>query len=480
MSRPLIAILRGLEPSEASEMADALIEAGIDRIEVPLNSPQPLDSIAAMAKSHGDRAVIGAGTVLTAEDVANVADVGGQIVVSPNMDLAVIAKTAALGMQSFPGVLTPTECFAALQAGATGLKVFPAFQMGIEGLKALRAVSALRDGDLHGRRRWRRQFRRLADGRRKRLRHRLGALQTGPYGRGCCGARARNCRRFRRRRAMIFDARRCELGEGPLWHPERGQLFWFDILGKRLLTRTETQESEWDFEENVSAAGWIDQSKLLVASETGLHVFDIETGGSEFVAPLEADQPDTRSNDGRADPWGGFWIGTMSKSHKEKAGAIYRFYRGEIRTLFAPHHDPERDLFFPRPALWLLYATHGRASSIGSGCAEASGWPMGEPEPFIDLREAAVTPDGAVVDAAGTLWNAQWGANRVAAYSPEGEFIEAIAFPARQTSCPAFGGSDLGTLFCTSAARGLTGETEGLTFATESATKGQREHQVIL
>jgi 2-dehydro-3-deoxyphosphogalactonate aldolase len=140
MSRPLIAILRGLEPSEASEMADALIEAGIGRIEVPLNSPQPLDSIAAMAKSHGDRAVIGAGTVLTAEDVANVADVGGQIVVSPNMDLAVIAKTAALGMQSFPGVLTPTECFAALQAGATGLKVFPAFQMGIEGLKALRAV----------------------------------------------------------------------------------------------------------------------------------------------------------------------------------------------------------------------------------------------------------------------------------------------------------------------------------------------------
>ena len=140
MSRPLIAILRGVETSEAAEMAAALIDAGIDRIEVPLNSPDPFKSIKAMVDSHGVTALIGAGTVLTAEDVAHVSRVGGKLVVSPNADAEVIGATVNLGMQSFPGVLTPSECFMALKQGASGLKVFPSFMMGTEGLKALRAV----------------------------------------------------------------------------------------------------------------------------------------------------------------------------------------------------------------------------------------------------------------------------------------------------------------------------------------------------
>lgn len=140
MSRSIIAILRGVTPSEAVDMCKACIDAGIDKIEVPLNSPDPIESIQAMAKAFGDRALIGAGTVLTTDDVQAVANAGGKLIVSPNCDPEIIKLSKSLGLQSWPGVMTPTECFTALKAGADGLKVFPGSLLGPEGIKAIRAV----------------------------------------------------------------------------------------------------------------------------------------------------------------------------------------------------------------------------------------------------------------------------------------------------------------------------------------------------
>ena len=138
--RPLVAILRGLDPADAKPMLEALVDAGIGLIEVPLNSPDPLTSIRAMASEARGRARIGAGTVLTIADVHAVASAGGRLIVSPNFDAAVIGATKAARLDSFPGVFTATEALAAISAGADGLKFFPADLLGPKGIKALTAV----------------------------------------------------------------------------------------------------------------------------------------------------------------------------------------------------------------------------------------------------------------------------------------------------------------------------------------------------
>ncbi len=279
--------------------------------------------------------------------------------------------------------------------------------------------------------------------------------------------------------SRVFDARQCELGEGPLWHPLRQQLFWFDILNNKLMTKANGVQQEWAFDEHVSALGWVDKDTFLLASETGLYRFDLVSGQRVSVAAIEADNAVTRSNDGRADPQGGFWIGTMGKMAEENAGAIYRYYKGEVRKLFADMTITNSICFAPEGKLAYYCETLSR--KIMKVALDAEGWPMGTPEVFVDLNAAGFSPDGSVVDAAGNLWNAQWGAHRVACYGPDGAFKQAVGFAATQTSCPAFGGADLSQLFVTSAVEGLEGPNEGKTYGCERpGVTGQAGHQVIL
>ncbi|MGR3290589.1 MAG: 2-dehydro-3-deoxy-6-phosphogalactonate aldolase [Paracoccaceae bacterium] len=140
MNRNIIAILRGLTQDEALGVGGALIDAGITTIEVPLNSPEPLKSIEMLVREFQSAATFGAGTVLTSQQVRDVAGTGAKLIVSPNCDPDVIGATKLHDMLSYPGVLTPTECFTALRCQADGLKVFPAFRMGTDGLRAVRAV----------------------------------------------------------------------------------------------------------------------------------------------------------------------------------------------------------------------------------------------------------------------------------------------------------------------------------------------------
>ena len=284
--------------------------------------------------------------------------------------------------------------------------------------------------------------------------------------------------------AQPFDSQPCMLGEGPLWHPALGALFWFDILAGTLFMRSAETRRRWTFDQMVSAAGWVDEDTLLVAGERALMRFSIASGQRQDLMPLEADSPQTRSNDGRADPWGGFWIGTMGKQAQQGAGAIYRFNGGVLRRLFSGITIPNAIAFAPdRGFATFADTVTGRVMRVALDPADGS--PMGEPEVFLDLSRQGLNPDGAVFDAQGRFWLAQWGASRVACYGQDGAFLSEVKVPTPHASCPAFGGDDLQTLFVTTAQQGLAASDAafgqaGQTFSARVAARGQREHQVVL
>lgn len=278
--------------------------------------------------------------------------------------------------------------------------------------------------------------------------------------------------------ARVFDPRICELGEGAFWHPERAQPFWFDILGRRLMSQLDGAALAWAFDEMVSACGWIDRDHLLIASETALLRFDLRDGATEPLVALEPDRPGNRSNDGRADPQGGFWIGTMSRTAEAGQGAIYRWHRGELRQIRAGMSIPNAICFAPDGRL--AYFADTAAQTVWTQDLDAEGWPTGDARVFLDLAGTDQFPDGAVTDAQGRFWNARWGSGSVACHAPDGRLLRRLTLPASQPSCPCFAGRDLSRLIVTSAAEGRHGAQDGRTWELDPGeARGRPEPRVL-
>jgi sugar lactone lactonase YvrE len=279
----------------------------------------------------------------------------------------------------------------------------------------------------------------------------------------------------------------CELGEGPTYEPHSDALFWFDIVNGRLIEQALSggPAKVHTLGQMASALAVIDGERQLIASETGLHVRDIATGKLTLHTPIEANNTATRSNDARVHPCGALWVSTMGKKAQKGAGAIYWFFKGELRTLFSGISIPNSIAFSSDGAM--AYFTDSATGLImRTACDPGTGLPLGEPMVFADRGGGAGDHDGSVVDIDGTLWNARWGEGRVTAYAPDGRLLRSIAMPVGQPTCPAFVGKNADRLAVTSAWAGLD-ETQraaqpdaGKTFLLDLPVRGRFEPRVLI
>ena len=285
---------------------------------------------------------------------------------------------------------------------------------------------------------------------------------------------------------LILDSQ-CALGEGPVWHAGRQQLFFFDINEQTLFAVTASGEiaDSWLFNETVAAAAIVDNDTLVLATDTGLKEFHIPTGGMNRINEIEADKPETRTNDSRVHPSGAFWIGTMSRKEDAPSGAVYHYRAGSLTTIRTGVSIPNVTCFSPDGTIAYWSDTPSRRI-LQVPTDPATGLPTGEWTLFADLEGQRGWPDGAVVDSQGYLWNARWGGSCVVRHAPDGSIDRIIEVPVSQVTCPAFGGPDLKTLFITTANKNLSPEqlaaekVAGGLFAVDVDIAGLPEATIIL
>lgn len=275
----------------------------------------------------------------------------------------------------------------------------------------------------------------------------------------------------------VLDEFRLELGEGPGYDPRTDTAWWFDIPARKLFTRVlaEGVTACHSLPFAASAMAVTEDGRQLLVAEDGLYFRDPARDTLTLHLPLEADKPDTRSNDARVHPSGAFWIGTMGWDSAKGAGAWYHYFRGELRQLCSGVSIPNAACFAPdgREAYFCDTPT-GRIMRVPTNPAD--GLPAGAPRPFIVGLDG---PDGAVTDAGGNIWVALWGQGRVDGFAPGGQQIGQIELPAANVSCPAFIGPDATQMLVTSAQYGMSAAERcaaplsGATFVTAFEGRGR-------
>jgi sugar lactone lactonase YvrE len=285
----------------------------------------------------------------------------------------------------------------------------------------------------------------------------------------------------------ILDDTRSELGEGPTYDPAQDKAWWFDIRGKKLFEHDFAGQTTTIHELPMmaSALGVVDETRQLLATESGLYLRDTASGELTLHHPLETDNPATRSNDGRVHQSGALWIGTMGKKMEQGAGAIYWFSRGELRKLYPDISIPNSICFSPDGAT-AYFADSRKGKLMAVAVDPVDGLPLGEPRVHYDYGVKKSVLDGSVVDADGTIWNACWGGSCLNVISPRGELLRTVPMPARQVSCPAFVGPKLDRLLVTSAWQGMDDaaraqdEHAGKTFILDEPVRGRAEPRIVL
>jgi sugar lactone lactonase YvrE len=285
----------------------------------------------------------------------------------------------------------------------------------------------------------------------------------------------------------ILSERHCHLGEGPTFDPTTDTAWWFDILERTLFQADLASGIVTSYALPVMASvlAVVDDNSQLLATENGLYVRDIADGRLTLHTPLESDNAATRSNDGRTHACGALWIGTMGRKAERGMGAIYHFYRGELKLLYAGVTIPNAICFSPDGAT--AYFTDTKEAILQRVAIDpATAMPIGNPTPLYDHRGATGGLDGAVVDAQGLIWNARWGGGCVDVYTPEGERVRSVRVPAKQSSCPVFVGAKFDRLLVTSAWEGMDENAKaadphhGKTFILDVGATGRPEPRVRL
>jgi sugar lactone lactonase YvrE len=246
--------------------------------------------------------------------------------------------------------------------------------------------------------------------------------------------------------------RRNILGEGPCWDDASGRLYWLDIRGQVLewLRPADRHIGLWTLERMASAIAPRGDGTLLMAVQGGLGVFDPAVGEFTLHCPLEADLSANRTNDGKTDPAGRFWVGTMDDAGKGRSGSVYRIDPDwRCTRVIEGLGIPNTLTFSPDGAL--LYVADSQDGVIWVYAVDPGSDDLGRRRLFVDTSAEGFSPDGSAMDVEGRLWNAQWGGWRVVCYRPDGQIDRVVEMPVAQPTSCAFGGPDLSTLYITSA-----------------------------